>query len=66
MARRSFWAWGMESEEPTPEAQHKAALHFSRRYGVSLEAVPPPTLADLTLREPRITPPSTFSSFSAS
>ena len=62
-ARRSFWAWGMESDEPTPEEQRQTAERLSQRYGVSLEAVPAPTVADLSLRPPRITAPSSLASF---
>ena len=60
MARRSFWAWGMESEEPSPVEQHQAAELLSKKYGVSLEAVPAPQASDLNLRKPRITPPSSL------
>ena len=58
MARRSFWAWGMESEEPTLTDQRQAAERLSNKYGVTLEAVPAPRSSDLNLRKPRITPPA--------
>ena len=62
-ARRSFWAWGMVSDEPTPEQQRQTAERLSQRYGVSLEAVPAPTVADLNLRPPRITAPASLADF---
>ena len=58
MTRRSFWAWGRESDEPTPEQRNEMAAAMSRKYGVSLESPPMPTLERLDLRYPRVTPPS--------
>jgi alkyldihydroxyacetonephosphate synthase len=56
-ARRSFWAWGLESDEPTPEQRREMAQRLSQQYGVALEAPPSPTDADLALRRPRLKPP---------
>ena len=58
MAKRSFWAWGLESEEPTSEQLHGAAAEVSRRYGLVVEPLPAPKAADLNLRKPRISAPS--------
>jgi len=63
MARKSFWAWGLESEEPTMEQMREMAAKVSRQYGVSLEAVAPPKLAELILRQPRISPPASIAQF---
>ena len=63
MARRSFWAWGLESEEPTEEQVRETATRLSKQYGVSLQATPAPRLTDLHLRKPRIMPPSSVASF---
>ena len=63
MARRSFWAWGMESDEPTMEQRRAVAASLSQRYGVAIEAVPAPTETDLDLRKPRISPPATLAPF---
>ena len=63
MARRSFWAWGLESDEPTVEQVRETATRLSKQYGVPMEAAPPPRLADLNLRQPRITPPASVSIF---
>ena len=62
MARKSFWAWGMEDTEPTDAQRREAADSLSRRYGVPLDAPPVPSVADLDLRKPRITPPSSLES----
>ena len=66
MVRRSFWAWGMESDEPTIGEQRDTAERLSRQYGVPLQVVPVPTVADLNLRQPRITPPSALATFCSS
>ena len=58
MSRRSFWAWGLESDEPTPQQMSDAAAAVSRRYGVNVEPRPAPSLADLQLRPPRVSAPS--------
>ena len=63
MARKSFWAWGLESEEPTMEQMREMAAKVSRQYGVNLEAVAPPKLTELDLRRPRISPPAAISQF---
>ena len=63
MARRSFWAWGLESDEPTAEQVRETAAQLSKQYGVPVEATPAPRLADLNLRKPRITPPASVASF---
>ena len=63
MARKSFWAWGMESDEPTMAQVRDMAATLSKQYGVSVEAVPAPTLGELELRKPRITPPAAVASF---
>ena len=58
MAKRSFWAWGMEADEPTSEQMKIAAKELAGRYKVDLTPVAPPKASDLSLRKPRITPPS--------
>ena len=63
MARKSFWAWGLESDEPTMEQMREMAAKVSRQYGVNLEAVAPPKLAELDLRQPRISPPASIAQF---
>ncbi len=63
MARKSFWAWGMESDEPSAEQMQQAAANLSQRYGVHLDAATPPTLDDLDLRQPRIAPPASVAAF---
>ncbi|MDP7201694.1 MAG: FAD-binding oxidoreductase [Dehalococcoidia bacterium] len=63
MTRRSFWAWGMESDEPDMVQRRKVAADLSKQYGVSVEAAPSPTEAGLDLRKPRITPPASLAPF---
>ena len=58
MARRSFWAWGMEEDEPTGQQVREAAARLSQRYGVPVDPVEPPRSADLRLRAPRIAAPA--------
>jgi len=65
MARRSFWAWGNESDIPTQGERDDAAARLSRRYGVALESPPVPTEADLELRSSRVEPPTALASFCA-
>ena len=66
MVRRSFWAWGNEDDEPTANQMKMAAVELSARYKISLEPVMPPTASGLSLRKPRITPPSALANICAS
>src|SRR5690606_14981963 len=65
MARRSFWAWGLETDEPTEDARREAAERLSKRFGVSLEPPPIPRVEDLDLRPPRIAVPEALADFCA-
>ena len=60
MAKRSFWAWGMDSDEPTVQAKQEAAQRLSTIYGVPLEIIPNPRAADLNLKPSRIKPPKSL------
>ena len=62
MSRRSFWAWGLEQDEPTGQQVREAAARLSQRYGVNVEPAMPPRAEDLRLRSPRISPPSALAS----
>ena len=64
--RRSFWAWGLESDEPTNEQRQQAAERLSRRYGVSIEAPPVPAIGQIRLRAPRVQPPAVLAAFCSS
>ena len=66
MAKRSFWAWGMEADEPTLEQMKTAAEELAGRYKVGLTPVAPPRASDLSLRKPRIAPPSSLTSICSS
>ncbi len=62
-ARRSFWAWGLESDEPSDEQRREFAKGLSESWGRSIEPPPIPRLQDLELREPRVRPPAAMSEF---
>ena len=66
MSRRSFWAWGLEQDEPTEAQVREAAARLSQRYGVNVEPVMPPRADDLRLRAPRISPPASLAAICAS
>ena len=61
--RMSFWAWGLESEEPTDQDRAKLAKHLSRRFKTAITPKPIPDLADADLRPPRIEPPESLAPF---
>ncbi|MDA0263346.1 MAG: FAD-binding oxidoreductase [Chloroflexi bacterium] len=66
MAKRSFWAWGHEADEPTAEQMKATAEALAKQYNVDLKPVAPPRSADLSLRKPRITPPPAMADICAS
>ena len=41
MAKRSFWAWGMEADEPKLEQMKTAAEEVASRYKVGVTPVAP-------------------------
>ncbi|MYE66164.1 MAG: FAD-binding oxidoreductase, partial [Acidimicrobiaceae bacterium] len=55
--RKSFWAWCLESEEPSDADRAALAAKLSKRYGVEVTAKPVPSLDDAELRAPRIAVP---------
>lgn len=61
--RMSFWAWGLESEEPTDADRTRMAAELSARYGAEVTPRPIPDLADAELRPPRVAPPDALASF---
>ena len=65
MSRRSFWAWGLEQDEPTEQQVREAAASLSQRYGVEVAPVMPPRADDLRLRSPRISPPASLAAICA-
>lgn len=58
--RRSYWAWGMESQEPTQAKREAAAKAMSRRFGVSLNTVQPISINQIDLRASRINAPDSL------
>jgi alkyldihydroxyacetonephosphate synthase len=63
MVRRSFWAWGLESDEPSLEQRQQAAERLSVRFGAPLTPPPAPAIEQITLRVPRIAPPPALAAF---
>jgi len=61
--RRSFWAWCLESEEPTDSDRELRAKQLSERYGVSVVARPVPKLEHAQLRPPRLRVPDALAAF---
>ncbi len=60
-ARRSFWGWGHEQQQPPPEPPQGRIRAISQRLGVDgLELRPAPRIEELELRKPRLTPPSSL------
>jgi alkyldihydroxyacetonephosphate synthase len=58
--RLKFYGWGVENTG-LDEAEQEALFHFlADRLGVEPCPVAPPQIADVSLREPRLTPPSTI------
>ena len=58
--RKSFWAWCLESEEPTDADRAALAAKLSKRYGTEVTAKPVPSLDDAELRAPRIRVPDSM------
>ena len=63
--RRSFWAWCLESEEPTRQQRDELAAKLSERAGTEIVAAPIPDLERATLRPSRITVPDSLSEWCA-
>ena len=61
--RRSFWTWGLQSEEPTDAERATHAAQLSQRFGAEIVAPPIPGAEDLDLRPPRIGIPDAVSAF---
>jgi alkyldihydroxyacetonephosphate synthase len=63
--RRSFWAWCLQSEEPTDDERLALARKLSARAGTPITPRPIPDLADAELRPPRIDVPATLAGWCA-
>jgi alkyldihydroxyacetonephosphate synthase len=61
--RRSFWTWGLQSDEPTDAQRKEHAGELSKRFGVEVTAPLIPRADDLNLRAPRVKAPSSIESF---
>jgi alkyldihydroxyacetonephosphate synthase len=58
--RRSFWAYGLESEAPSDAERAERAEYLSKRYGTSITPIPVPDLADADLRGSRVQVPDSL------
>src|SRR5690349_13538530 len=59
--QRRFWGWGVEGAGPNAEQHRKLAATIASRFDTGdLEIIEPPTIDELDLRAPRITPPDTL------
>ena len=59
--RRKFWGWGYEGQGPNAEQQGRIAQLLAARFAIDVPAItPPPRIAELTLRAPRIAPPASL------
>ena len=57
--KRRFWGWGVEGAGPTREQQAKMAETIATRFGATVpDAIEPPTIDEVELREPRCRPPT--------
>jgi alkyldihydroxyacetonephosphate synthase len=61
--KRSFWGWGLVSDEPTDEQRRETAARLSQRWGREITAPPIPRIQDVQLRAPRVEIPATLASF---
>jgi alkyldihydroxyacetonephosphate synthase len=56
---RRFWGWGVEGEGPTTAQQRKLGETVALRFGGEpREPITPPTIDEIELRAPRISPPA--------
>ena len=61
--RRSFWTWGLQSEEPTDAERARHAAQLSERFGTEIAAPSIPNVEDLDLRPSRIGIPDAVADF---
>ena len=67
MSRLSFWGWGREGAGPDDAARERLAKSLGERFGrPDLRAAPLPRLEEITLRAPRIAPPSALAAIASS
>ncbi|MAE95051.1 MAG: FAD-binding oxidoreductase [Deltaproteobacteria bacterium] len=64
--RRSIWAWGLESDEPSHEERVGFAKSLSEEWGRDLPVPKAVPLASIELRPPRIEPDAGLAPFCAS
>jgi alkyldihydroxyacetonephosphate synthase len=60
-AKRRFWGWGVEGAGPNRAQQEKMGETIAARFGTAPRApIDPPTVDELDLRQPRVTPPDSL------
>ncbi len=64
-SKRSIWAWGLETDEPTEAERQDFAKGLSERWGQEVPVPPAPRTSGLALRRPRIAPSSALRPFCA-
>jgi alkyldihydroxyacetonephosphate synthase len=59
--KRRFWGWGVEGAGPTREQQAKMGQTIATRFGAApSEPIEPPSIAEIELRAPRVSPPESL------
>ena len=59
--KRRFWGWGVEGAGPTREQQERMGRTIAERFAITLDApIAPPTIAEIELRAPRVSPPDSL------
>jgi alkyldihydroxyacetonephosphate synthase len=59
VAARRFWGWGVEGAGPDPEQVSRLGARVAERFGVAPHPpITPPTVAEVELPPPRVTPPA--------
>ena len=65
--RRSWWGWGWEDEAVPPEQADKLAAAVAARLQLDdVRVQPPPSLDDVTLPTPRLSPPASLAALCSS
>jgi alkyldihydroxyacetonephosphate synthase len=65
--RRSWWGWGYEDDAVTPEQERSLVAAVARRLGQDDVVLRPPArLTDLSLPEPRVSPPASLAGICSS
>ena len=58
--RRNWWGWGYDDAAMTDDQVASLAAAVAGRLGTSVDPAPTPRIEDVSLREPRVAPPSSL------